>query len=184
MSVTGYKPHEIGIFGEKHKGIYYIKKALMKEIFKQIEEGLEWILISGQLGVELWAAEVVFALQETFPHIKLAILTPYLDQEKNWKEDKQEYYHSILAQADFVESIHQKPYENPGQLKRKNEFLIGKSEGLLLLYDEDTPGTPRYILEEAKKKEKREAFSIIRITPEDIQHIVEDEQLADSDFST
>ncbi|MDI5787971.1 SLOG family protein [Bacillus licheniformis] len=32
-----------------------------------LEEGLEWVLISGQLGTELWAAEVAFRCRKNFP---------------------------------------------------------------------------------------------------------------------
>ncbi|GAA3327349.1 hypothetical protein GCM10020331_066930 [Ectobacillus funiculus] len=47
-----------------------------------LEEGLEWVLISGQLGVELWTAEVVFELQMEYPDLKLAVFTPFLEQEE------------------------------------------------------------------------------------------------------
>ena len=35
------------------------KKALRRKLTAFVEDGLEWVIISGQLGVELWAAEVV-----------------------------------------------------------------------------------------------------------------------------
>ena len=35
------------------------QKALHRKLTTFVEEGLEWVIISGQLGVELWAAEVV-----------------------------------------------------------------------------------------------------------------------------
>lgn len=184
-TVTGYKPHEIGIFNDiRHPGVEYIKKALKKNIIQLIEnEALEWILVSGQLGVELWAAEVTIELQEDFPDLKLAIITPFLEQEANWKEEKQEYYQFILAQADFVDSLTKRPYENPSQFRMKNQFFINKSNGLLILYDEDTPGSPKYILEIARKKqEKDETFHIKSITPYDIQVLVEEEQMEDGEY--
>ena len=36
----------------------------------------------GQLGVEIWAAEVVMELQMEYPHLKYAVITPFLEQEK------------------------------------------------------------------------------------------------------
>lgn len=183
-TVTGYKPHEIGVFNDKHPGLEYIKKALRKNIIQLIEnEALEWILISGQLGVELWAAEVTLELQEDFPDLKLAIITPFLEQEANWKEEKQEYYQFILAQADFVDSLTKRPYENPSQFRMKNQFLINKSNGLLILYDEDTPGSPKYILEIARKKQiKDEDFRIQSITPYDILVLAEEERMEDAEY--
>ncbi|RBW69459.1 DUF1273 domain-containing protein [Bacillus taeanensis] len=178
LTVTGYKSHELGIFNDKHPGLPYIKKALKRNLERLIDEfDLEWVLISGQLGVELWTAEIVFELQETYPHLKLAVLTPFLGQEERWNEERQEYYEMITAQADFYESISKKPYESPLQLKVKNQFLIEKSSGLLILYDEEQPGSPKYYLEEAlKKRQSHPNFEIFTITPFDINELIQDEQ--------
>ncbi|MCY8586820.1 SLOG family protein, partial [Bacillus haynesii] len=82
LAVTGYKPFELGIFKQDDKALFYIKKALENRMIDLLEEGLEWILISGQLGTELWAAEVAFSLQEEYPDLKVAVITPFLEQEK------------------------------------------------------------------------------------------------------
>jgi uncharacterized phage-like protein YoqJ len=184
ITLTGYKPHEIGIFNEKHEGIIYIKKAIKKEIRKLVEDGVEWFTISGQLGTELWAAEVILQLKKEYTCLRLGVFPPYLNQEDKWKEEKQEYYREILSQADYVNCITKRPYENPGQLKLKNQFLIEKSKGLLILYDEEKKGTPIYMLEEAEKKQSRSSYHIIKITSFDIQQIVEDEQHSDPRFWT
>lgn len=56
----------------------YIKRAIKKQLLSLLDEGLEWVLISGQLGTELWAAEVVYELQEEgFEHLQLGVITPF-----------------------------------------------------------------------------------------------------------
>ncbi|MET1015082.1 MAG: SLOG family protein, partial [Paenisporosarcina sp.] len=47
LIVTGYKPHELGIFDDKHPGLAIIKKALTSQLVAQIDEGLEWVIICG-----------------------------------------------------------------------------------------------------------------------------------------
>ncbi|MCY7915394.1 SLOG family protein, partial [Bacillus haynesii] len=89
LAVTGYKPFELGIFKQDDKALFYIKKALENRMIALLEEGLEWVLISGQLGTELWAAEVAFSLQEEYPDLKVAVITPFLEQEKKWNEKNQ-----------------------------------------------------------------------------------------------
>lgn len=84
------------------------------------------MLISGQLGIELWAAEVVFDLQVEYDELKLGILTPFLEQEEKWNEDNKEYYEYIVSSADFVDSITKRKYDNPNQFRLKNEFLFQK----------------------------------------------------------
>ena len=54
-----------------------IKKALHRKLTNFVEDGLEWVIISGQLGVELWVAEVVFEMQVEYPDLKLAVFTPF-----------------------------------------------------------------------------------------------------------
>ncbi|WP_332693065.1 DUF1273 domain-containing protein [Halalkalibacter lacteus] len=174
--VSGYKSHELGIFDQKHQSVYYIKKAIEQRLRSLVEEGLEWVIISGQLGVELWAAEVVFALKEEYPQLQLAVLTPFLQQEERWGDATKSYYQEIIRQADFVESITKRPYDNPAQLRQKNEFLIAKADGMLLLYDEEKPGSPTYYLELAKIREVRDGFPIIFITPTDLDILVQEEQ--------
>jgi uncharacterized phage-like protein YoqJ len=176
LTVTGYKSHELGIFKNNHQGVIFIKKALRQRLIPLVEEGLEWVIISGQLGVELWSAEVIFELQEEYPEIKLGILTPFLEQESRWKDETKEYYENILLQADFVDAITKRPYDNPGQLKLKNQYLIEKSDGLLVLYDDGKLGSPKFYLDEAiKKKERNANYQIYTINFEDINFLIQDE---------
>ncbi|MBA2872443.1 putative phage-like protein YoqJ [Anoxybacillus calidus] len=179
LAITGYKPYELGIFHHQHQAIPFIKKAIAKQLIPLAEDGLEWVIISGQLGVELWAAEVVFDLQAVYPHLQLAILTPFLDQEENWNEENKEYYEFILSQADFVDSITKRKYENPGQFRLKNQFIVEKSDGLLIVYDDEKEGSPKFMLDVAKKKAETRKYDIFPITFYDLQAIIEEEQMND-----
>ena len=69
--VTGYRAHELGIFNDKHPGIAVIKKALYDQLYQLCDAGLEWIVISGQLGVESWAAETVLELKKAISNYKI-----------------------------------------------------------------------------------------------------------------
>ncbi|WP_368504400.1 DUF1273 domain-containing protein [Alkalihalophilus sp. As8PL] len=182
LAISGYKAHELGIFDQKHQGIAYIKKAIEQKLRTFIDEGLQWVIISGQLGVELWAAEIVLSLKEEFPQLKLSVLTPFLKQEERWKEETQQHYNSIINQADFVDSITKRPYDSPAQLRLKNEFIIEKSDGLLLLVDEEKPGSPMYYLEPAKIKAEQQNYIIHYITPTDLDLLIQDEQMNHTDY--
>ncbi|WP_027409163.1 DUF1273 domain-containing protein [Anoxybacteroides tepidamans] len=175
LAVTGYKPYELNIFANNHPAVSYIKKAIQKHLIELLDEGLEWVVISGQLGVELWTAEVVYELQETYPHLQLAVLAPFENQEERWREDNREYYEFIISQADFFDCITKRPYESPAQFRLKNEFIIAKSEGLLIVYDEEKEGTPKFMLQTARKKE---GYPIFVISFADLQAIIEEEQMS------
>lgn len=177
LAISGYKPFELGIFKQDHPAVKYIKTALKKALIPMVEDGLEWVLISGQLGAELWAAEVVFDLQDDYPELKLAVITPFLDQEASWNENNKEWYESVLARADFVDSVTKRGYEKPWQFRLKNQFFIEKSDALLLLYDPDKEGSPRYMYSMAGKYQEKQDYQVEIITFYDLQMIVEEEQI-------
>lgn len=128
LLVTGYKAHELGVFSEKHVGISWIKKTLEKRIRSYVEEGLEWVVTSGQTGVEQWAIDVVISLRESeYPELRLAVLPPFEQQEANWKDETKALYIERLAKADFVQCISKRPYENPNQLKAKKRVSCAEN---------------------------------------------------------
>ncbi|KAB2338276.1 DUF1273 domain-containing protein [Cytobacillus depressus] len=173
--ISGYKPFEIGVFKMDDPAVQFIKKAIKNQLISLLEEGLEWVIISGQLGTELWAAEVVFELQlEDYPELQLAVITPFLNQEESWKEANKEWYESVLAQADFIDAVSKKPYEKPWQFRMKNQFFVEKSDTLLLFYDTEKEGSPKYLYEEAKRKQD---YDIRLISFDDLQALVEEEQM-------
>lgn len=174
LLISGYKSFELGIFSAKHEAIIFIKKAIKNKILSYLTDELQWIIISGQLGTELWAAEVVFDLQIDYPQLKLGVFTPYLEQEKNWNEVNKSYYEEILIGADHVDSISRKPYESPLQLKAKNEFLISKSDGCILLFDNEKEGTPKFLYDLALKKKEASNYILDLISFDDLQVIAED----------
>jgi uncharacterized phage-like protein YoqJ len=182
LAISGYKPFELGIFQKDHSSVAYIKLAIKKNLIQMIDEGLEWVLISGQLGVELWAAEVVFELQMEHPGLKLAVITPFLNQEKGWNEKNQEWYETILAGADFIDSVSKKDYEKPWQFRLKNQFFIEKSDCLLLLYDQEKEGSPKYLYEMSVQYQHHHVYPVQLITFYDLQSIIDDEEYKRSEF--
>ncbi|SFJ51734.1 Uncharacterized SPBc2 prophage-derived protein YoqJ [Paenibacillus sp. UNC496MF] len=178
--VTGYKASELGIFSDKHPGVGVIKKALKQRLRALAEEGLEWVIVSGQWGVELWAAEVALELRAEYESLRLAVITPFLEQDENWSEPKKAAYASILGQADYVNSVSKQKYAGPWQFKARDRFLLDNTEGLLLIYDEEQEGSPRFLLELARKHaEVTPDYGIIVLNGEDLQNAAEEDRFYD-----
>lgn len=177
LFITGYRPHELGIFNDKHPGIEIIKKALKNKLQTLLDDGLEWVIVSGQLGVELWATEVVRSLKEQYPTLKYSVITPFLEQEKNWNEHKQEQYQRMILQADFVTSVTKRPYEAPWQFIEKDKFIIDNTDAMLLVYDEENEASPKYVLNLVKKyMEQHDNYELFTINAYDLQMIAEEMQ--------
>lgn len=176
LYVSGYRAHELGIFNDKHPGLPIIKKAIENTLRELIDDGLEWVVISGGQGVETWAAEVVIELRKEFTQLKYSIITPFLEQEKNWNEVKQQKYNYIVSQADFVTSVTKRPYEAPWQFSEKDKFIIQNTDALLLIYDEENEGSPKYLKRLVDKYIEKHDYEVIIINAYDLQIIAEEMQ--------
>ncbi|RYL92125.1 DUF1273 domain-containing protein [Sporolactobacillus sp. THM7-4] len=173
--VTGYKPHELGIFSADHPGIPVIRYGLKVQMRQLAGEGAKWFVISGQPGVELWAADVCLELKrEERLDVRLAVLPPFLDQEERYPGWVREQYDKILQAADFSEPISNRPYQSPLQLRQKNDFLTEKTDALLILYDEEKPGSPDYYLTAARRKAQKQSYPIFFIDRYDLDTAAEE----------
>ena len=179
LFVTGYRPHELGIFNEKHPGVAIIKKALHDQLLVLCDEGLEWVVVSGQLGVEYWATEVVRELKNTYPDLKYSVITPFLEQEKNWNDQKKAQYFEMMNAADFTTAVTKRPYEAPWQFIEKDKFIINNTDGALIVYDEDNEASPKYVLRLIEKFQENHTYELFRINAYDLQLIAEEMQRAD-----
>jgi uncharacterized phage-like protein YoqJ len=177
LLVTGYRAHELGIFDQKHKGIVYIRKAIEARLTPLVEEGLEWVITPGQYGVDLWACEAVIRLKRRYPHLKLSILSAYINPEEKWKEDKQQYYRQILKGVDYYGSVSNQPYNGVWQLTARDDLLLRKTDGILLFYDEEAgEASPKFIKQRALKKCEEEGYYYLSLTAEDVQAIADEER--------
>ncbi len=181
MVITGYKPMEMGIFKHDDPKVDFVKEAIKKRLVQLIEEGLEWVILSGQMGVELWAAEVIVDLKEEYP-IKLGVIPPFQNQHSKWPDQLQLVYDKITELADFYKPIYEKEYEGPYQFRARDQFLIEHSDGCMVLYDEDTPGTPKYFLNLVQTYLEHHSYDLIYITPVDLEETVEEVRMRNPEF--
>ncbi|HLS07252.1 MAG TPA: SLOG family protein, partial [Bacillota bacterium] len=86
--------------------------------------------------------------------------------------------------ADFYEPIYQEEYKGPYQFQAKDLWLIDKSDGCLLLIDDEYPGSVEYFRQKAQADEN---YPIYTITPFDLEDVVLEMQMEDpaywNDFS-
>ncbi|MDO5374788.1 MAG: DUF1273 domain-containing protein [Staphylococcus rostri] len=144
MYITGYKSYELNIFSEDAKEVSYLKAFIKQKLIGYIEEGLEWVLIQGQLGIELWAAACVIELKETYPELKLGVITPFQNHTSKWRETQQAQYQTIISQADYVNSVFHSDYVGPHQFQAADQFMLDHTDITVLIYDEEQEASPKY----------------------------------------
>jgi uncharacterized phage-like protein YoqJ len=174
--ITGYKSSELGIYKATDPAVDYIKAIIQQELLSMID-GETWVLVSGQLGVELWAAEMVIELRKSIPELRLGIFPPFKEQEKNWNETNQALYQGIVDQANFFKEVSDQPYTSPDQFRKRDLFFIQKSHGAIILYDQEKEGTSKYFWALAKQNDaQNSSYHLRTITFQDLQFFVEEEE--------
>lgn len=175
LLITGYRAHELGIYNNKHEGIPYIRKAIRDRLLPLAEEGLEWVLTPGQYGVDLWACEAVLELKLEYPELKCAIITAFQSQEEQWSEEKQHYFRDLISKVDYFASISKEGYLGPWQFSARDDLLLRKSDGILLVYDEDNgEASPKFIKRRAMQKQHAEGYLYLQLGLEDIQSVADE----------
>ena len=167
--ISGYRGFELNIFQENDPKLTIIKKLLRKELIQLLEEGAEWFLISGNLGVELWAGEIAIDLKEEY-EVKLGVIFPFEGFGENWNEKNQQLLNKVASQADYVDAVSHKPYQSPAQLKMHTRFIIDHTQAALLIYDKEYPGKPKFFLEEAERFSEQHFYEIRLISMDDLQN--------------
>ena len=177
LVVTGYKPHELGIFNDKHPGVAVIRRALKDRMRGLLEDGgLEWVIVSGQPGVETWAAETAFELREDYPELQVAVILPFLGQEEKWNDSKKSAFELVMARADFSTVLTRRPYEAPWQFAERDKFLLRNSDGILLVYDEENEGSPKWMKRLAEQRAEAGDYELLILNAFDLQLTAEDIQ--------
>ncbi len=170
---SGYRSFELGVFKENDPKVAVIKKVLKREIQQLAEEGLEWIIVSGNLGVELWATEIVAELKLDYPELHLGMIYPFMAFGSNWNENNQEKKRLAEQLSDYVEAVSHQPYQSPSQLRNHTRFLLEHTDGCLLIYDEEFPGKTQYFLRDAEKYQEEHPYEIRLISMDDLQNFSE-----------
>lgn len=170
LHITGYRSFELGIFQDKDPKITIIKNTLKSRLIAYLEEGLEWVILGGNLGTDLWASEVVKELQVDYPELQYAVIFPFTEYGSNWNEANQLALSNLKLGAAYVDSTSHQPYENPQQLKNHTQFMLTHTEGALLLYDREFEGKPMFFLRDAERFQEQQAYNLELITMDDLQN--------------
>lgn len=168
MLVSGYSSFELGIFDEKDVKIEVIKKAIRNRLIGYIENGLEWLIFTGNMGFEYWTLQVAGQLIKEGYELSLSTIFIFKSQGKNWNEANQ----AKLAQfknVDYVKYAYE-DYENPGQFRAYNEFLLENSDSAFIFYDDENETRLKFLVEKVREQEN---YQYDFIDFEDLQEVAE-----------
>ena len=165
--VVGYKAFDLGIFGDKDQRLTIIKAAIRRDLIYLLENGMKWLVFTGNLGFEVWVLEVAKELQEEY-NFQLATIFIFENQGENWNEVNQEKL-ANFKNVDFIKYAYPS-YENPSQFRTYNQFLLESTDGAYLFYDEENETKLKYLYRMMKENEQ---YHIKKLTFDDLNELAE-----------
>ena len=113
-----------------------LKKALIKQLVKLIDEGATDFYAGGAVGWDMLCERAVIELREKYPHIKLHLVLPCPAEEQTakWNESDKREFMELLSAADMVEVCSDNYYD--GCMKVRNQRLVGLSDVCVCYYNE------------------------------------------------
>ena len=157
---TGHRPKSFSWkYDETASECLLLKEMLKKEIEKLLDCGVTDFYSGLAEGVDTWAAQIVLALREKNPTLKLHCILPCRDQAKKWEASAQKRHQNILEQANSVICLSESYYD--GCMLNRNKYLVEHSSILLAVYDGNWRSGTGMTVRYAQKLERE----IIRIDP-------------------
>lgn len=173
---TGYRTYELGVFKEKDPKVAVLKYALKKTIIEQIEQGLQWVITGGQLGVETWTAEVALDLKADYPELQVAMLLPFGHFGSQWQEASQTRLAELKQKVDFCAEVHHEDYQGPFQLRQYQDFLLSHTDGAVMVYDLDYQGKSQYDYQAIQHLREKSPYPLELVGMDDLQEFANDYQ--------
>lgn len=122
-AITGYRPQRFPWKrDETAPGCVALRAALAEQIQLLAERGVQHFLSGMAEGVDTWAAEIVLALRETNPALKLHCILPCVGQADDWSAAAQERYRKILEQADGIRFVSREKHKDC--MLERNRFMV------------------------------------------------------------
>lgn len=165
--VVGYKAFDLGIFGDKDQRLKIIKAAIRRDLIYLLENGMKWLVFTGNLGFEAWVLEVAKELQKEY-NFQLATIFIFENQGENWNEANQEKL-ANFKNVDFIKYAYPS-YENPSQFRTYNQFLLESTDGAYLFYDEENETKLKYLYRMMKENKQ---YHIKKLTFDDLNEMAE-----------
>ncbi|WP_240366831.1 SLOG family protein [Bombilactobacillus bombi] len=172
--VSGYRSYELGIFQDEDPKKKIIMDYLTQILQDYCEDGLQWILTGGQLGIEQYTIETVKknSIFQTY-HLKTAIMLPFTNIANNWSEKNQQRFALAQQQADYVNSVSAQDYVNPSQFTNWQQFMLQHTDAGLMVYDLEHPGKAQYEYRAIKQYQKEHDYDLRLVDFYDLQDFID-----------
>lgn len=147
-TISGVSPDKI-CFGldEKSTDCMALKFLLLSKIADLNSNGVTDFVCNCEMGISLWAAEIVLSLKK-YNAVRLNVIMPFEEQASLWSNEWRERYFKIHEQADCVIILNK--HFSDTCYSDCDRFMIDNSNMLLWIGRENSE-----IIEYSKEKQKQ-----------------------------
>ena len=169
--LTGYRSYELNAFQDDDPKVAVVKRVLTQRLTSLLEEDDDefWVITGPQLGVEQWGAAVALELKKNFRQLKVAMMLPFADFGQQWNATNRDRLLNLRDRVDFAREVTTKPYESPEQLRLYQRFMLDHTDSMLMVYDPDHPGKPKYDYELAQKYSDQQDYPVDLVDFDELQ---------------
>lgn len=133
---TGHRPNRFPFrYNEQAPLCKKIKAELVRQSDRLYQEGVRKFWFGGALGVDLWAAEAVVALQQRHRGVSLCCAVPFQGYEDSWHPAGRERLAQVLSICDEVVTVCGR--YSPDVYKRRNYYMVDRCQTLVAVFDQD-----------------------------------------------
>lgn len=131
---TGHRPNKLPWrYDEADSRCIALKAALAKQIGLLVESGFTQFLSGMAEGTDMFCSEIVLALREKNPALKLHCILPCTAQAEKWSASSRERYCSTLERADSIVYVSRDYHKNC--MLDRNRFMVEHASVLLAVYN-------------------------------------------------
>lgn len=134
VAFTGHRPSKFPWrYNETDSRCIALKGILMEQIKLLVDAGVTEFYSGMADGTDCYCSQIVLALHEKNPALKLHCVLPHEGQADKWSDSARKRYNAILEQADSVEYVSRTYYE--GCMMDRNRQLVESAGRLLAVYN-------------------------------------------------
>ena len=150
---TGHRPCKLPWkYNESDSRCAALKTALVQQITALTEAGITDFFSGMAEGTDQYCAEIILALRQKNPALKLHCILPCEGQDERWTLSARNRYRQILRSADSVEYV-SREYD-PDCMLERNRRLVEAAGMLLAVYNGERRGGTAATVRYARKLER------------------------------
>lgn len=149
VSFSGHRKERIIRMGNPYIDAQ-IRYGIIMNVIRLYEQGYKVYYNGMANGFDLVSAQVILMLKRWYSDIHLIAVVPFKSQSVRYDGTDKTLYDEILKQADEVKVLSENYYK--GCFLRRNNYMIERSDKIILFWDGEQKGGTYYTAMQAQRK--------------------------------